>query len=198
MSAYTGNPSIAGLVAGTEIPDDGKKLMASDVNVAIEAAYDNFAYLKGRGLVGVYQYVYDQDPFAGPSEIFQSTSFTTGSVTRLDVPNVKAGDVVNVDFQGFLDYFNGTPPQNASLRISATQDFGGSGPVTAPIPGARAFIPAVTGAHTFFTGALVGSLVIAFPSTLRLFIEGKVPAAGQNLYVSAVAVIPATVLRKIA
>jgi len=196
MSNYSGNPTLTGLVTGTEIPDDGKKLMASDVNVAIEAAFDNFAYLQGRGLVGVYSYVYDVDPFAGPTEVFSSAAYTVGAKTRLDVPSTKIGDIVNVDFYAFLDYFNGVPPGYASLRVSATQGFGASGAVTAPIPGARAFLPAVAGAHTFHTGALAGTLIIAVAGTLRVFIEGKVPVNGQNLYVSAVVVIRATVLRK--
>src|SRR5262249_7090616 len=149
MSTYNGNPTLASLVTGTEIPDDGKKLKASDVNVAFEAAFDNFAYLKGRGAVGVYNYAFDnENPInnAWIAESFTTNAYVDGTKVKLDIPDARVGDVVLVDLSAFFSCTMVAAGDFGDVRLVATQGYGGPSPVTSPLAGTRVFLP---GTYTF-------------------------------------------------
>lgn len=196
MSTYTGNPN-NGITVASAIPDDGKKLKASDVNTPLEAIFDSLAYIKGRGAVGAFKTDLNSDPILAV-ETFSSTSYTASSLIVLDLPTnvVSVGDLVLVELSTLLKFIGGGALQFASLRVSATQGFGGGSPVTAAVPGARMALP--DGGGSFWdTGAAFGLITISQAGVLHIFAEGKVAGGGQSLNRYSTGALRATVLRSI-
>lgn len=206
MSNYSGNPNIAGLVLSTEIPDDGKKLMASDVNVALEAAFDNFAYLKGRGVVAIYSYAFDnENPINNGmiAEQFTTSAYVDGAKVRLDIPGAQVGDVVLVDFAAFFVCDTKQVGEWGDVRLVVTQGYGGQAPVSAPMAGARVFLPGTyaypgdpAGVRHFNTmGSATGGLLVSVAGTVRIGLQGKTGFSGGSVQIVSVAKLRGVLLR---
>lgn len=193
---YTGNPN-NGLILAATLPDDATPIKASDVNVPLGVLLDDMAYLSGRGVVGVYEFVVDNTTLF--IESFASTSYTAGSTVMLDIPAVAVGDLVSIDFQAIIRMLGGNANEVGLVRVSTTQAYGLGGAVTAILPGARAVAPD-TDAMSNIPGYSVvafGKLAVTVAGPLRIFIEGKVPTAGRQIDLNYVACLRATVLRPI-
>ena len=206
MSDYNGNPNIASLVTSTEIPDDGKKLKASDVNVALEAAFDNFAYLKGRGVVAVYNYAFDNEsPIGWIAEQFTTNAYVDGTKVSLGVPSARVGDVVLVDFAAYFSCDTTQVGEWGNVRLVATQGYGGPSPVTSAISGTRIFLP---GAYAFpgdppgarhlnTMGSATAGILVTVAGTVRIGVQGKAGFSGGNVQIISVAKLRGVLLRPI-
>lgn len=205
---YNGNPSIPSLVTGTELPDDGKKLKASDVNVALGAAFDNFAFLKGRGVVGVYSYAFDSENPVNNlwiAETFTTNAYVNGTKVILDIPGAQVGDVVLVDFAGFFACDLTQVGEWGDVRLVVTQGFGGPTPATAALMGTRVFLPGTysfpgepPGTRHFNTmGSATAGLVVAVAGTVRIGTQGKAGFSGGTAQIVSVAKLRGVVFRSI-
>ena len=206
MSDYNGNPNIANLVTSTEIPDDGKKLKASDVNVALEAAFDNFAFLKGRGVVAVYNYVFDNENLANwIVEQFTTTAYVDGTKVILTVPSTRVGDVLLVDFAAFFSCNMVAVGDWGNVRLVATPGYGGPSAVTSAIAGTRIFL---LGAYAFpgdppgarhlnTMGSATAGLLVTVAGTVRIGVQGKAGFSGGNVQILSIAKLRGVLLRPI-
>ena len=208
MSTYSGNPNLASLVTGAEIPDDGKKLKASDVNVPLEAAFDNFAYLKGRGVVGVYNYAFDNESpnnNAWIAESFTTNAYVDGTKIKLDIPGARVGDVVLVDLAAFFNCTMLAPSDWGNVRLVATQGYGGPSPVTSALAGTRVFLPGTYvfagdppgTRHLNTMGSATAGILVTLAGTVRIGVQGKAGFSGGTVQIVSVAKLRGVLLRPI-
>src|SRR5262245_47544161 len=180
--------------------------MMSSPSKPLEAAYDNFAFLKGRGVVGSYVYTFDdQNIITWIAEHFTTKTYTDGSKISLTTPAVKVGDIVLIDFWGLFGCQVMDIGEWGDVRVMVTQNAGGGG-VAAPLTDARIFLPGsyrLTGdpansSRLNTMGSASGRVVVSAAGPLKVGIQGKTGnTAGGFVDIVSVAGIRATVLRAI-
>ncbi len=177
------------------LPDDGKPLKASDVNVAFEALTDRTGYLRTHAVLGVYSFIADaegvsyQYSFTGTSYSSPTGSFGTSTNLTVEVPNTKPGDLLLLDASFGLQLGNGG---NGSVRAVAIDNALGGGSTAAPIPGAR-FVLNIPATHLPCT--LVGAWTVAAAGTTRVQLQGRVQAAPSTITVEGVVSLRVTHVR---
>lgn len=155
-----------------DLPDDGVKRDASEVNVPFEAVLDRTAWLASHRVHGIYRYAIQPTP---PTiEAFPDSSWKASGVAKVTVPNVRAGDRLLVDLHtyGFYAQNSLTAGFFAELQLKVTDDIDGT-PAPNPQTGQLAVFASADGGDNI---SLNADVEVAKAGTTEVSFEARTDA----------------------
>lgn len=149
---------------------DGNPVKAADVNVALVGLANDLAFVRERGIIGVYEYAVE----GATLETFSTASYVEATNAHVDIADTLAGDVILFDVF-FMANYAGAGGQYGKLRVKFVDDHGGT-PTIHSNTGAYVWIAAPGGPCT-----LTGAETVTEPGTTRVAIQGLTTNVGDDL-----------------
>lgn len=178
MSDYAGTDEFHVTI---HVSDDNHLPSAAELALTSQGLADRTTFLANRGSRGAYVQTSTLSggiggqaygAYGGSGQWIEFAA-DFSMVPYLDVPDLEVGDVVIPWVSGsFIQQGN----VYAEIKLYATQDYGGSPPPAAAVPGAHARVDVtVDGLGVPFPTMIQGLLVITTAGTCRLRLRGKNP-----------------------
>ena len=168
------------------VSDDHHLPSAGELALTSQGLADNCRFLANRGSRGAYVQTSTSTGgtglivgVVGGSGTWVDFEAAASLVPFLDVPDLEVGDVVIPWASGSFIESGST---YAEIKLYATQDYGGSPPPAAAIPGAHARVDARIGGaiETPLPIMVQGLLVVTTAGTCRLRMRGRNPDASGS------------------